>query len=170
MQRQLSWLAARSDLDAWAIALIFRDVAAYLDDDRGIRDEVLNCVLETMPDTGEVILVSHSLGTVVGMDLTTALPSGVNLVHLTTAGSPLGLDSVYSRLLVGGPKCPDKVTDWLNAWCPTDAVAIGCPLGDDWADGLTDIAVVNARDRAHSIVEYLSHAEVARAVGSRLGH
>ncbi|MFM9696958.1 trypsin-like serine peptidase [Streptomyces europaeiscabiei] len=168
LQKRLSWLAARSDLDAWAIALVFRDVAAYLDDQR-IREEVLGCVLETMPDTGEVVLVSHSLGTVVGLDLTTRLSPGVDLVHLTTAGSPLGLDSVYSKLLVGGPKRPDVVADWLNVWCPTDAVAIGCPLGDDWADGLSDLAVVNARDRAHSIVEYLAHPDVARSIGSHLG-
>ncbi|MER5199930.1 trypsin-like serine peptidase [Streptomyces sp. NPDC002755] len=168
LQKRLSWLAARSDLDAWAIALIFRDVAAYLDDARPVRDEVLNCVLEAVPDSGEVVLVSHSLGTVVGLDLATRLPPGVSVVHLTTAGSPLGLDSVYSRLLVGGPKRPDTVADWFNVWCPDDAVSIGCPLADDWADGLTDLAVVNARDRAHSIVEYLSHTEVARSVAGRL--
>ncbi|MFI6038558.1 trypsin-like serine peptidase [Streptomyces sp. NPDC051315] len=167
LQRQLSWLAARSDLDAWAIALILRDVAAYLDD-RRVRDEVLDRVLETMPEAGEVVLVGHSLGSVVGMDVITRLSPGVQLVHLTTAGSPLGLDSVYTRLLVGGPKRPDKVADWLNAWCPTDAVSIGCPLGDDWADGLTELAVLNARDRAHHIVEYLAHGEVARSIGSRL--
>ncbi|MFG2934362.1 hypothetical protein [Streptomyces sp. NPDC048282] len=79
------------------------------------------------------------------------------------------VDSVYSRLLVGGPKRPDIVADWLNAGCPTDVVAVGCPLGDDWADGLSGLAVVNARDRAHSIVEYLAHAEVARSIGGHLG-
>ncbi|MEU5595229.1 serine protease [Streptomyces sp. NPDC020298] len=167
LQRQLSWLAARSDLDALTISLVFHDVAAYLEEPR-VRKDVLDCVLETMPDAGEVVLVSHSLGTVVGMDLTTRLSPGVRAIHLTTAGSPLGLDSVYSRLLVGGPKRPDKVVDWLNAWCPTDAVAIGCPLADDWADGLMDLAVLNARDRAHSIVEYLSHAEVASGIGKHL--
>ncbi|MFD9434275.1 hypothetical protein [Streptomyces sp. NPDC060002] len=75
---------------------------------------------------------------------------------------------MYSRLLVGGPKRPDTVADWFNVWCPNDAVAIGCPPADDWADGLTDLAVINARDRAHSIVEYLSHTEVARSAGGRL--
>ncbi|MEV0693117.1 trypsin-like peptidase domain-containing protein [Streptomyces sp. NPDC050388] len=165
--RYLDWLAARSDLDTWAISLVFRDVAAYLDD-RRIREEVLGCVLETVPTAGEVVLVSHSLGTVVGMDLITRLSPGVEVVHLTTVGSPLGMDSVYNRLLSGGPKSPEKVADWLNAWCPTDAVAIGCPLADDWADGLTDLAVVNARDRAHSITEYLAHADVARSIGSHL--
>ncbi|GGV73657.1 hypothetical protein GCM10010294_36090 [Streptomyces griseoloalbus] len=165
--RRLGWLAARSELDAWTISLVFRDVAAYLDDQR-IREEVLGCVLETVPDEGEMVLVSHSLGTVVGMDLLTRLSPGVEVVHLTTVGSPLGMNSVYRRLLSGGPKTPERVADWLNAWCPTDAVAIGCPLADDWADGPTDLAVVNARDRAHSITEYLAHDEVARSIGSHL--
>jgi hypothetical protein len=165
--RQLNWLAARSDIDAWTIALILRDVAAYLDDQR-VRDAVLDCVLETLPEEGEVILVSHSLGTVLGMDLTTRLSPALRTIHLTTVGSPLGLDSVFKRLLIGGPKRPDVVVDWLNAWSPSDPVAIGCPLADDWSGALTDVAVINARDRAHNIVEYLSHPEVAGEIGHHL--
>ncbi|MGV9527641.1 trypsin-like serine peptidase [Streptomyces cellulosae] len=165
--RRLGWLAARSDVDTWTISWIFRDVAAYLDD-RDVREEVLSCVLETVPSEGEWVFVTHSLGTVVGMDLLTRLPADVRAVHLTTVGSPLGMDSVQQRLLSGGPRRPGRVADWLNAWCPTDPVAIGCPLGDDWPDGPADLAVVNARDRAHDIVEYLAHAEVARSIGDRL--
>ncbi|MFI9421365.1 trypsin-like peptidase domain-containing protein [Streptomyces werraensis] len=165
--RGLGWLAARSDIDTWTISRIFRDVAAYLDD-RDIREEVLGCVLETVPREGEWVFVTHSLGTVVGMDLLTRLPAGVRVVRLTTLGSPLGMDSVRRRLLSGGQRRPGQVADWLNAWCPTDPVAIGCPLGDDWPDGPADLAVVNARDRAHDIVEYLAHAEVARSIGDRL--
>ncbi|MFI8193254.1 trypsin-like serine peptidase [Streptomyces sp. NPDC085946] len=167
LRRRLGWLAARSDLDAWTIALVFRDVAAYLDDPH-VRERVLDCVLRTMPASGEVVLVSHSLGTVVALDLVTRLSPEVNVVHLTTAGSPLGLDSVYGRLLVGGPKRPDRVADWFKVWCPTDPVAIGCPLGDDWADGLTDFAVVNPHGRAHNIEEYLSHTAVARSIDGSL--
>ncbi|MEU0744166.1 serine protease [Streptomyces sp. NPDC006134] len=171
LMRRLGWLAARSDLDTWTISLIFRDVATYLDD-RRVRDEVLSCVLETVPDTGEIVLVSHSLGTIVGMDLLTRLPPGIEAVHLTTAGSPLGMDSAYGRLLCGGPRAPEKVTDWLNVWCPTDAVAIGCPLADDWGSGPTvaptDLAVLNARERSHNIAEYLAHADAAHSIGSRL--
>ncbi|WP_326793929.1 hypothetical protein OHA79_47520 (plasmid) [Streptomyces sp. NBC_00841] len=102
------------------------------------------------------------------MDLLTRLPPGVEVVHLITAGSPLGMDSVYRRLLSGGPISPEKVADWLNAWCPTDAVVVGCPLADDWADNPTDLAAVNARDRVHSIGEYLSQAGAVRSIGSRL--
>ncbi|MEV6833760.1 serine protease [Streptomyces sp. NPDC051133] len=168
LHRQLSWLAARSDLDALTIALVLQDVAAYLDDRNGVRDAVLDGVLETFPQDGEVILVSHSLGTVVGMDLTTRLSPTMRTIHLTTVGSPLGLDSVYKRLLIDGPKRPDTVTDWLNAWYPSDAVTIGCPLADEWAGTVTDVAVVNARDKAHNIMEYLAHPEVAGEIGAHL--
>ncbi|WP_432144797.1 trypsin-like serine peptidase [Streptomyces sp. bgisy084] len=163
LQRQLSWLAARTDLDELVIATTLRDVAAYLDDP-GVRDAVLDAVLASMPTSGELVLVSHSLGTVVGMDLIERLAPELDFTLLVTAGSPLGLDSVYSRLLAGGPKRPERVNHWLNAWCPTDAVAIGCPLGDSWRDELTELAVANARDRAHNIEEYLSHPEVAGAI------
>jgi endonuclease G, mitochondrial len=63
------------------------------------------------------VLVSHSLGTVVAMDLLTRLPDQVEVVQLVTAGSPLGMDSVFKRLLSGGPRRPDQVGGWLNAWC-----------------------------------------------------
>ncbi|WP_333772728.1 trypsin-like serine peptidase [Streptomyces sp. IBSBF 3136] len=167
LHRQLAWLAARSDLDGWTIALVLRDVAAYLDD-RRVRDAVLDSVAETLPEDGEMILISHSLGTVVGMDLTTRLSPALRTVHLTTVGSPLGLDSVYRRLLIGGTKRPDVVADWLNAWCPSDAVAIGCPLADEWAGSVTDVAVINARDKAHDIAQYLSHPEVAGEIAGHL--
>ncbi|MFE1830168.1 hypothetical protein [Streptomyces yangpuensis] len=166
LAHQLGWLAATSDLDEWAIAKIFRDVAVYLDD-RHVREAVLGRVLETVPDTGDLVLISHGFGTVVSMDLITQLSSEVHVVHLTTTGSPLGLNNVYSRLLAKGPKRPEKVTDWLNVWCPTDAIAIGCPLQGAWGSGLTEIAVANTPDRAHSVVEYLSHAEVAGTIGNR---
>ncbi|WP_225827832.1 trypsin-like serine peptidase [Streptomyces naphthomycinicus] len=166
LHRQLGWLAARSGLDAWTIALVLHDVAAYLDD-RSVRDAVLDRVLSTFPEEGEVVLVSHSLGTVVALDLLTRL-SPVRTVHLTTVGSPLGLDSVYGRLLAGGPHRPGTVADWLNAWSPSDPVAVGCPLTGHWAGPLTDLAVINARDRAHDIVEYLSHPEVAGEIGNHL--
>ena len=126
LHRPLSWLAARSDLDEWTIATFLRDVDLYLGD-RAVRQAVLDSVMETMPTSGELVLVTHSLGTVVGMDLLTRLPEGLDPVLLVTAGSPLGLDGVNERLLTRGPHQPPRVRDWVNVWCPTDAVAIGCP-------------------------------------------
>lgn len=167
LQQQLSWLAARTDIDQWIIASRFRDVAAYLGD-RRVRDAVLDSVLECLPDSGEVCLVGHSLGTVVAMDVLTRLAPEAEMAQLVTAGSPLGMDAVHDRLLSGGPARPGRVARWLNVWCPTDPVALGCPLGDDWQGELTELAVTNALGRAHDITEYLSHAPVADTIGRGL--
>jgi endonuclease G, mitochondrial len=163
----LSWLADTTDLDRLTIAAVFGDVAAYLDD-RRVREAVLDCVLQEMPRSGRLVLVSHSLGTVVAMDLLTRLDPAVEVDLLVTAGSPLGLDSVFERLISGGPYRPDRVARWFNAWCPIDPVAIGCPLGDRWQDGPDEAPVVNATGRAHDIDEYLAHAEVAQEIGVSL--
>jgi endonuclease G len=167
LQKQLSWLANRSGLDEVLIAAVFRDVAAYLERDK-IRQAVLDTVLQNVPGSGRVVLVSHSLGTVVAMDLLTRLPNQLQVVQLVTAGSPLGMDTVFKRLLAGGPHRPDRVGDWLNAWSPADAVAIGCPLHDDWGDRLTEVITNNPKDRAHSIEEYLADRRVADAIGATL--
>ncbi|MFI6851816.1 trypsin-like serine peptidase [Streptomyces sp. NPDC050416] len=167
LHRPLSWLAARSDLDEWTIATFLRDVDLYLGDS-SVRQAVLDSVLETMPTTGELVLVTHSLGTVVGVDLLTRLPDGLDPVLLVTAGSPLGLDGVNERLLARGPHRPPKVRDWVNVWCPTDAVAVGCPLEDERWGKLTQLAVQNGRDRAHKIEEYLAHEKPAGEIGTVL--
>ncbi|MEV0390241.1 hypothetical protein [Nonomuraea sp. NPDC050643] len=165
VQQGLSWLADTTDLDRLLIAAIFRDVAAYLDDER-VREAVLERVLQTMPRTGRVVLVCHSLGTVVGMDLLTRLDPGCEVDLLVTAGSPLGLDTVQQRLLSGGPHRPDRVARWFNAWSPIDPVAIGCPLAGHWQGELTEVPVANPVSRAHNIDEYLAHPEVAHVVGA----
>jgi V8-like Glu-specific endopeptidase len=162
LQPALSWLADKSRLDDLFIAVRFRDVALYLEDD-ATRNRILSTVLETIPASGPVTLVSHSLGTVVAMDLLTRLPAGVEVRLLVTAGSPLGMDSVNKRLLLGGPRRPD-VGRWINAWCPADAVAIGAPLAPGWG-GVEDVQTAKTGESAHSIVEYLADLRVASAIG-----
>jgi endonuclease G, mitochondrial len=166
-RRELGWLAARSRLDEVTIARTFRDVATYLEAP-GVRAAVLDEVLTTVPTEGSVVLVGHGLGTVVGMDLLTRLPDAVQVVTLVTAGSPLGLEAVTSRLLVGGARLPGRVGSWVNAWCPADAVAVGCPLASTWGPQVTEVIAENPADRAHDIEEYLADGRVARAIGAAL--
>ncbi|MGW3349032.1 trypsin-like peptidase domain-containing protein [Nonomuraea rubra] len=167
VRRGLGWLADTTELDRLLIAAIFADVAAYLDD-RQVREAVLDCVLGDLPRSGRLVLVTHSLGTVVAMDLLTRLDPAVEVELLVTAGSPLGLDSVHRRLLQGGPHRPEQVRRWFNAWCPIDPVAIGCPLSDHWTDGPDEVAVANPPTKAHDIEEYLAHPEVAQPIGAAL--
>ncbi|MET0897965.1 MAG: serine protease [Mycobacterium sp.] len=167
LHTQLSWIAARSGLDSFLIAQIFKDVASYLDN-AGTRRRVLDTVTAALPTSGALVLVSHSLGTVVAMDLISQLPPALEVELLVTAGSPLGLDAVYTRLEVKGPHRPDRVRHWLNTWYAGDPVAIGCPLSRSWTGQLQEIAVENSKDRAHDIAEYLAHAAVAASISQRL--
>jgi len=165
---QLGWIAARSGLDSLLIGAIFKDVAAYLDDEQ-VRKGVLDTVLADMPARGELVLVSHSLGTVVAMDLLTQLPRELDVSMLVTAGSPLGLDGVYRKLLGGGATRPERVGRWLNTWYAGDPIAIGCPLRQAWGPRVHDVPVDNSREHAHNIDEYLAHAVVAGPIGQKLG-
>ncbi|GIE34042.1 hypothetical protein Ait01nite_070870 [Actinoplanes italicus] len=165
-RRALGWLAARSRLDEAVIATVFRDVAAYLDLP-AVRERVLGAVLGCLPESGRMVLVGHSLGSVVAMDVISRLPSALNVEVLVTAGSPLGLDTVSDRLLTPAPRPARPVGSWVNAWTPADAVAIGCPLSDDWPQAV-DVVTANADGRAHDIAEYLSDARVAQAIGTAL--
>lgn len=163
----LGWIAAHTGVDRLVIRAAFRDVAAYLDHD-DTRAAVLDQVLAGLPGSGPVVLVAHSLGTVVAMDLLTRLGPRLPVAGLITVGSPLGMDTVYSRLRVGGAHLPPIAGPWFNAWCPTDPVAIGCPLADDWSGLGAECAVANPHDRAHDIGAYLAHPEVATAIGRLL--
>jgi len=167
LQRPLSWLADVSGVDEAVIAVAFRDVAAYLGR-ATTRTAVLDAVATTLPDRGPVVVVAHSLGTVVAMDLLTRLPADLEVVQLVTAGSPLGMDAVFGRLLAGGPRHPERAAAWLNAWSAADAVSIGCPLADDWGDRVREVRTTNARDRAHDIGEYLADRRVSATIHTAL--
>jgi hypothetical protein len=105
------------------------------------------------------------------MDLLTRLPDQLNVVELVTADSPLGMDdmdTVFKRLLTGGPHWPDRVGDWVNVWCPADAVAIGCPLWDDWGDRLTEVITNNPRTAPIASRRIWPTRRVADAIGAAL--
>ena len=157
--------AVRSRLEG-RVALIHADIGS---EDRAVDRELaaaLGPLVAALTASGGVVLCDRPLCLAGHVPL--ALPADVEVVQLITAGSPLGMDSVYKRLLVGGPNVPDRVDGWLNAWCAADAVAIGCPLAPRWGRRVVDVATDNPKDRAHDIEEYLADEQVARAVGDRL--
>ncbi|WP_436770714.1 trypsin-like serine peptidase [Yinghuangia sp. YIM S09857] len=166
-RRPLDWIARHSGVDRLVVAKAFRDVALYLDTE-AVRERVLACVRETVPRGGGIVLVAHSLGTVVAMDLLCDT-EGPDVAGLLTLGAPLGLDTVHDRLLTRGPRCPAGVPWWFNGWAPADGVAIGCPLRGRWTGVSAEQCVDNPRDRAHEIDEYLARPEVASALAWALG-
>jgi hypothetical protein len=159
-RKALEFLARRTRLDQEVIKAHIKDVAVYL---TKARDPVLASIKAEIPVGVPLVLVSHSLGTVVARDLL----SDANLRERTklwvTAGSPLGLDAVQRNLLTKGTVNPG--VPWMTCWDVNDVVAIGHPLRPTWKDPLQEIEVENS-DAPHSIERYLGHPEVARVIGA----
>ena len=107
MHAQLNWIAARSGLDAVIIARIFKDVASYLDNDQ-TRRRVLDTVMDAAPNSGRLVLVSHSLGTVVALDLLSRLPAELEVELFVTAGSPPRPQHAVYNKLPGSRRAPSR--------------------------------------------------------------
>lgn len=166
-ERILSWsvardvlvtLAKRSRVDQLVITAQLRDVAVYLSHG---RDEILEVVRRSVPDDGPLVLVSHSLGTVVARDLLHDPEIRARTTLWVTTGSPLGLEAVQRNLLARGRQHPQ--VDWVTAYDVNDVVALGHRLQPSWGSPLEDVEVENGND-PHSIARYLAHAEVARPI------
>lgn len=156
----LTWIAGHTRVDQAIITEHLRDVAVYL---TRARSQVLDLVKDAIPPAVPIIVVSHSLGTVVARDLLDDAPLRERAILWVTAGSPLGLDAVQKNLLTKGAHNPG--VDWLSAYDVNDIVALGHPLLSTWGSPLRDVEVDNG-DSPHSIERYLSHPEVAGPVGT----
>ncbi|MGW3645056.1 hypothetical protein [Streptomyces sp. NPDC000878] len=163
-RRVLTALSRHTRVDQEIISSYLRDVAVYLAKARG---DIFEMVKEAIPDDGPIVLVSHSLGTVVACDLL----SDQNLCQRTklwvTAGSPLGLDAVFKNLQPPGPRNID--VDWLTTYDVSDIVALGHPLLQTRGWGSVQNIKVDNGDEPHSIERYLGHPEVAGKIGVALG-
>lgn len=136
--------------------------------DRHIRAQVLGRVLKQLPDSGRIIIVGHSLGSVIAADLIVRLPPGLEVAGLITIGSPLanpGFDLDKLRELLREP--PTNLAWWVNFWNVSDLVAAhrGVSSVFPWmVDFRIDTKVLVSR-RAHSANEYLGSTDVVEAIG-----
>src|SRR5215472_18671599 len=156
----LTWVARHTRVDQAIITDYLRDVAVYL---TRARSQVLDLVREAIPPGVPVVLVSHSLGTVVARDLLDDTQLRDRVTLWVTAGSPLGLDAVQKNLLTKGTRNPG--VSWVSAYDVHDIVTLGHPLLPVWGPPLGDVKVDNG-DSPHSIERYLNHPEVAGPIGT----
>ncbi|MCE9683687.1 hypothetical protein [Halomonas alkalisoli] len=125
---------------------------------------------------GPVVLVTHSLGTVVSFKLLRTLAAEgtpVDVPLYVTLGSPLTLSTVQRAL---GPSFapPPGVVRWVNARDPDDFISLNRglvpPTFPTSIENLTDVRNVQAgAEDAHAIPGYLAHPPVARAIAEALG-
>jgi hypothetical protein len=116
---------------------------------------------------GPVVVVSHSLGTIIAYDVLRERSRDVPL--LVTAGSPLAVQEIQD--LVTHPlRVPDGVAAWRNVCDARDLVALDKTIRPEYtpADRIRDFLVVNDSINHHDITDYLRTAPLHDAVVAAL--
>lgn len=132
-------------------------------------DEVVRPAL----DVGPIVLVTHSLGTVVAFKLLRAMAAAGHAPDtplFITLGSPLSLSTVQRAL---GPPftTPPSIGRWINVRDPDDIISLNRglerPLFSSAIENIGDFE--NPGADAHAIPGYLRCNEVASALRQELG-
>ncbi|MBX3079467.1 MAG: hypothetical protein KF692_09595 [Cryobacterium sp.] len=147
----------------------FRQAQNYIKSPQ-IRAQVLDHIISKLPPSGQLVIVAHSLGSVIAADLIRRLPVGLKVAGMVTIGSPLAIGFFDVEKLRDSLKEPPTNLDWwVNFWNASDPVAAhrGVSFVIPWMlDFRIDTKKVDVH--AHDANEYLSNRAVASAIGFAL--
>ncbi|MEW2572388.1 hypothetical protein [Streptomyces sp. NPDC047070] len=172
--RPAAGVAALLPLPAPLRRLLLRQLLSHLIPDAngyfftGARDTIRDRLRGALGAVnGPVVVISHSLGTVVAYDVLSEAGSARKEVPLfITLGSPLGyteIQDVITRPL----KVPAPVRLWTNFADPLDLVTLDTTLADDFRTGakvIADITMDNPSPNNHASCGYLRSRRVREAV------
>lgn len=127
-----------------------------------VREKVKSELRPILAHGGKVMLIGHSMGSVIAYDTLWALS---NLEHLPgkvdlflTLGSPLGLNYVQHRLMghqyQGKKKYPQNIRHWINVAATGDIISLGRHFADDFAEMLDYGAVKSIEDHSDGIYNH----------------
>ncbi|MGC4960927.1 hypothetical protein [Gordonia sp. DT101] len=140
---------------------VLKQVRRYLSDEN-LRAAILGNILDDLPTSGEIVLIGHSLGSVIAIDLLDHLPEKLHVKRFITVGSPAGSEPLHrgsDRILKRFPYA--RVDDWANFLDARDPVTSGRGLARIFP-GAQDFQIGSAPK--HSAHLYLRHPAVARLV------
>ncbi|WP_187328655.1 MULTISPECIES: alpha/beta hydrolase [unclassified Rhodococcus (in: high G+C Gram-positive bacteria)] len=131
-----------------------------------VRGAILRHILDHLPTSGEIILIGHSLGSVIAIDLLDHLPENLHVRRFITIGSPANVQAVHDgseRLLKKFPY--GRVDDWSNFLDVGDVVTGGRGLATTFP-GAQDFVIDNGA--SHASGAYLGHRALAMLVADIL--
>jgi hypothetical protein len=147
--------------------LFTRDVFLYIKR-TGVRTEIDRIVASAL-STEPVVVVSHSLGTVVSYNVLRSDPRTLKVPLYVTLGSPLGIRSIRNELRP--LKFPGPASAWYNAFDERDVVALypldakNFPVRPSIENNNT---VLNDTENRHGISGYLKDPAVAKRIHDAL--
>lgn len=169
LPRKVLGLAGVRDLPDGAMRLM-GDVGRYRDDHE-YRSAILTRAFEAMPERGPIVLVGHSLGSVVAVDLLSRLTDDQHVALLLTLGCPLSYLHLRSIGLAGidfnTPFPCHRVDRWINVVDVNDPVTGMVGLERFWHE-VVDVPVVNPLKSVHDGRAYMGHAAVGRLIAEVL--
>jgi hypothetical protein len=159
----VSWVPDGLADDGWVtrVGVRFVHAARRYQHDPDCRSAAQRAVLDQLPKSGSIILIAHSLGSVIAVDLLTKLYPDLKVDLLLTIGSPLAI----KRLGDPGFEAEfpyDRVGGWVNLYDPGDIVTVGCGVRRRFP-AACDITVETGQ--SHSAAAYLSNPAAAAVVG-----
>jgi hypothetical protein len=146
-----------------------------------IREKFVNALKEDVQTNqgGPLIVLSHSMGTVIAYDCLKRVPECPKVDALLTIGSPLGLDEIQDKMQpewTKGDGYPSlKVgSAWTNVYDDLDIVAaLDTKIANDFQRGgrevIADTRVKNDGAWRHDISKYLRQDDLRKSLRDQLG-
>jgi pimeloyl-ACP methyl ester carboxylesterase len=131
----------------------------------GVRGAVMSHILDHLPSYGDVILIGHSLGSVIAIDLLDHVPERLHVRRFITIGSPANIKALHDgseRLLKKFPY--SRVDDWSNFLNRTDIVTGGRGLAAVFPGAQDFVLNISGHDAS----TYLGDSAVAVLVADTL--
>jgi hypothetical protein len=168
---RIPWFARLGMNAAQLVSRSLGQVTRYLTEDE-LREQVLGRVAAHIDDD-TLVLLGHSLGSVVAFEATQRLSRPLPL--LITLGSPLGLRTViYERLRPQPPTYPPQVRRWVNIADPNDLVAAEPDLTDLFGQSVPEGCQLEAHytvdngAKPHAPHFYLVKRQTGQPIGQTL--
>ncbi|GAA4657861.1 lipase family protein [Arthrobacter cryoconiti] len=163
--RGIGWVGGEAVIDAAFKQRLFVQARNYLTDPQ-IRAQVLHRILNALPESGRLVIVGHSLGSVIAADLVRRLPTGLEVAGMVTIGSPLASGNFdVDKLRETLREPPTNLQWWVNFWNGLDPVAAhrGVSSVFPW---IIDLRIDTGLSlHVHDAAVYLADETVAEAIG-----
>ena len=167
------------------VEFMLQGALEYMENQGGVGDAILDrlqhCLTYELGSDNRLLIIGHSLGSVVAFDYLTARGDtlGERKLDLLTIGSPLGLRFTQDRLLGKMEHFPDRIRYWRNYSAHGDMVSLDRTLADDFEPMVTRGLVAEIQDtieiknwyrdavrgfNPHKSYAYLANPVVAQAI------
>ena len=147
----------------------YRDVRRYVTD-QPRRERILSHIIDQLPDQGPVVLIGHSLGSIIALDLVRRWPGQLHIDLLLTLGSPAALGPMQKHLEGLADDLPREfLGGWINVYDPSDPVTGGSGLQEHFGEDVVDHRVQNGGVRGnHGAERHLDQVTVGVLLGPRV--